>query len=130
MLNKQWQFPNSLCLKDQKTILGILIFLLPLLLGWWIVQEPWVFHATSYPDYPYPESRRRELRFLIEPNTASKEELMLLPGIGETLAERMLEHRQNVAPFESPDDLELIRGIGPKKRAAIEPFLDIPPHSS
>lgn len=37
---------------------------------------------------------------------------MLLPGIGETLAGRIVEYRQEHGPFSSVDDLLAIPGIG------------------
>ena len=45
-------------------------------------------------------------------NTATQAELELLPGIGPTLAVRILEDRQTHGPFRSVDDLQRVRGIG------------------
>ena len=44
-------------------------------------------------------------------NTASKEELMTLPGIGETRALAILEYRQEHGPFTSIEDLKNVEGI-------------------
>ncbi len=56
-------------------------------------------------------------------NTASKDELMLLPGIGETYAERILIYRQDHGPFRSIDDLSRVKGIGKKTLARIREFI-------
>jgi competence protein ComEA len=48
---------------------------------------------------------------------------MQLPGIGETLAHRIVETRETGGPFPSPDDLRRVRGIGPKKLEEIRPYL-------
>ena len=57
--------------------------------------------------------RRRRRRFQVDINTASWPELVQLPGVGRTLAERIVESRQRQGPF--PDD----RGSapGPRHRA-------------
>ena len=48
-------------------------------------------------------------------NTATAEELMLLNGIGEVLAQRIVEYREEHGPFNQPSDLLNVKGIGPAK---------------
>ena len=67
----------------------------------------------------------RELIFLIDLNNAHESEILQLPGIGPTLAARIIEHRKDIGPFENAADLQKIRGIGPKKSAAILPYIHI-----
>jgi competence protein ComEA len=52
---------------------------------------------------------------LINVNTASSKELESLPGIGEVLAQRIVEYRETHGPFQNPEDLLKVKGIGPKK---------------
>ena len=47
-------------------------------------------------------------------NTASVEELSTLKGIGLKYAQRIIDHREKVAPFSQPEDIMKIEGIGPK----------------
>jgi DNA uptake protein ComE-like DNA-binding protein len=58
----------------------------------------------------------------INPNTAARDELMRLPGIGEVTANRIIEAR----PFKVVTDLRSVEGIGEKTWARITPFLQIP----
>jgi competence protein ComEA len=52
---------------------------------------------------------------LININTASASELDLLPGIGPSLANKIIEHRQSYGPFTSIEDIINVSGIGPAK---------------
>ena len=52
---------------------------------------------------------------LVNVNTASPKELESLPGIGEVLAQRIVEYRETHGPFRSPEDLLKVKGIGPRK---------------
>lgn len=53
-------------------------------------------------------------------NTATKEELMTLPSIGEVRAEAIIKWREENGSFQSPDDLEKVSGIGKKTFADLE----------
>ena len=53
-------------------------------------------------------------------NTATAEELMALPGIGEELSRRILEYRETHGPFAAVEELMEVSGIGEAKLAALE----------
>jgi competence protein ComEA len=47
-------------------------------------------------------------------NTATLEELMTLDGIGQKVAERILNFREKNGPFQKPEDLMMVKGVGEK----------------
>ena len=51
----------------------------------------------------------------IDLNRATVEELMTLPGIGITLATRIVEHRRLHGPFRRPQDVIIIRGMSARR---------------
>jgi competence protein ComEA len=47
-------------------------------------------------------------------NTATLEELVSLDGIGEKVAQKVLDFRKANGPFQKPEDLMMVKGIGEK----------------
>jgi competence protein ComEA len=66
---------------------------------------------------------RPSQRGVVNVNTATSEQLQLLPGIGPALAERIIEFREANGPFEKVDELVAVRGIGDKSLAKLRPYV-------
>jgi competence protein ComEA len=64
-----------------------------------------------------------EARFRVDLNQAEWPELSQLPEVGETLARRIVESRSVNGPFKDNDDLQRVRGIGPRTMERIKPYL-------
>ncbi|MFA6542133.1 MAG: helix-hairpin-helix domain-containing protein [Bacteroidota bacterium] len=60
----------------------------------------------------------------INVNTATKKELMELPGIGEAMADRILLFRQEKGKIRNIGELKDVRGIGDKKFQKLKPFIE------
>lgn len=58
-------------------------------------------------------------------NKATKEQLIKLPGIGETIAERILEYRKERGNFTKIEQLSEIKGIGKNKLEKIKGLVAI-----
>ena len=53
-------------------------------------------------------------------NTATQNDLESLPGIGESIASRIIEYREQNGKFEKIEDLQNVKGIGDAKFANIK----------
>ncbi len=64
-------------------------------------------------------------RELLDLNSATAEELESLPGIGATLAQRVIEFRRSVGRFTTVEDLLAVKGIGERKFDRIKPLVTV-----
>ncbi|WKD57201.1 ComE operon protein 1 [Corynebacterium capitovis DSM 44611] len=53
-------------------------------------------------------------------NSASSEQLVALPGVGEATAAAIIAHRETAGPFTAVDQLMDVKGIGPAKFEALK----------
>ncbi len=58
-------------------------------------------------------------------NTASQSELESLPGIGPSLAKKIVEFRQKNGGFKNPSDLMAVQGIGEKKYEELKNLISV-----
>ena len=58
-------------------------------------------------------------------NTAGIEELVELPGIGETLAQRIVDYRKEHGRFDTIGDIMDVKGIGEAKFNAIKDLITV-----
>lgn len=58
-------------------------------------------------------------------NTGSEAQLETLPGVGPATAQKILEYRQEHGGFSSVEEIQAVRGIGPKKFEKMKPFLKL-----
>lgn len=83
-------------------------------------------HPGSMLNQPIPSNSIRDpYSGRIDLNTADLEELMFLPGIGETLARRILDYRELHGKFRSVNDLYKIKGFGKSRIDEIRDFVTI-----
>ncbi|MCZ6727793.1 MAG: helix-hairpin-helix domain-containing protein [Acidobacteria bacterium] len=62
---------------------------------------------------------------MVNINSAGLDELMLLPRVGETVAQRIVDFRQENGDFKSTEDLLLVKGIGDKTFEHMAPHVSV-----
>ena len=61
----------------------------------------------------------------VDLNAAGETELQAVPGIGKSLATRIVQFREKNGAFKSVDDLLKVQGIGEKSLEKLRPFLTV-----
>ena len=82
-------------------------------------QIVWETPVKVRPFFPQQINQVQYVPAKIDLNTATKEELMRLYGIGAKKAEAILAYRQQHGPFTKLTDLSKIKGISPKTATKI-----------
>ena len=67
--------------------------------------------------------KRLALGIAIDINRATLKELVLVPGIGEKTADRIVEDRQLNGTFRKLEELTRVKGIKEKRLETLRPFL-------
>jgi competence protein ComEA len=74
---------------------------------------------------PMSAEKRLALGIPIDVNRSSLEELVLVPGIGEKTAEKILDQRNVNGTFRKLDELMLVKGIKEKRLEKLRRYLCI-----
>ena len=61
----------------------------------------------------------------VDLNSASEDQLQEVPGIGPSLAKKIVDFRKENGPFKSVDDLLKVRGVGEKSLEKLRPHLTV-----
>jgi competence protein ComEA len=103
---------------DQAGIAALVLFALVMIGGYWFTQAVLRRRVIDIEG-----ADPRTAAFQVDINSADWPELAQIPGLGETLARRIVQWRAAHGPFKEVAELRGISGIGPKKFEAIRPYL-------
>lgn len=103
---------------DQAPVAAVTATALVCMAVWWVARGG---HRDGLVNVERAEPL--EYAFRVNANTAAWPELAQLPEVGEILARRVVEHREQNGPFVVAEDLLAVSGIGEKKLARFRVFL-------
>jgi competence protein ComEA len=81
--------------------------------------------AAKDDDEPRTRGGKKSVTGKLNLNSASDEQLQMLPGVGPSKAERIIAWRQKNGGFKRVADLRKVKGFGYKTLKKLEPYLDI-----
>jgi len=86
--------------------------------------------AVSHPgddpgEAPSKKASHKQIAGKLNLNTANEEQLMLLPTVGPSKAERIVTWRKKNGGFKRIEDLRRVKGFGYKTFKKLEAYLDI-----
>ncbi len=105
-------------LRDQGSLLALAASLLVLMACYWLYRGGQRGELIQI-DRASP----LQARFQVDINRADWPEMIQLPGIGETLARRVIVERTENGPFLDLDELTRVRGIGLRTLERVRPYL-------
>jgi competence protein ComEA len=103
----------------QLALAFLLVATVSFFIGRWSLAS---HHPTPITDASHTDAVKVK-REVLDLNRATHAELRLIPGIGDALAQRVVEHRARVGPFKNVDELRHVSGIGPKTLERLRPHL-------
>lgn len=98
----------------------------PLVFDTTATEEVWNFPAYAA-DLRVTETTPSDLKDRVNVNTADFDTLDGLPGIGEVLAQRIIDYRTDNGAFQNVDELDAVEGIGPATLEDLRPLVTVDP---
>jgi competence protein ComEA len=98
----------------QWATIGLLVLATGLLIGHVVRTLRWGSRPTDL---------ERGLGYRVDLNRASRAELLQLPAVGESLAQRIIDYRQSHGRFRNVEELASVHGVGPATLERLRPWV-------
>ncbi len=113
--------------KDKRMLVLFAFGIFVLLLDVMNLSRPYITTTRGNREREIPAALSPRLAFFLNQpmpiNQAVVQDLILLPGVGEQLAGRIIAFRDQNGEFDNPGDLEQVAGIGRKLSRTISRFV-------
>jgi competence protein ComEA len=103
---------------DQAAVAGLTLAALVAMAGYWLAQG-----GAGGRLIEIDRAGPRSAQYQVDINQADWPEIAELPEVGEVLARRIVDSRRIEGPFRDLDELDRVRGIGPRTLARMRPYL-------
>jgi competence protein ComEA len=103
---------------DQAAVAVLVLASLVATIAWWIS-----YGGLRGRMIEIDRAELQTIRYEVDINSAGWTELAQLPGIGATLAQRIVESRETRGPYLDHEDLRRVQGLGPRRLETIRPYL-------
>ncbi|MDX2090361.1 MAG: helix-hairpin-helix domain-containing protein [Kofleriaceae bacterium] len=81
--------------------------------------------TPAHDDARAPRAAKKDVAGKLNLNTATEEQLMMLPSVGPAKAERIVTWRKKNGGFKRIADLRRVKGFGYRTFKRLEPLLDV-----
>ena len=127
-----FQLPITSSLPHPRGASLLVTALLALLTSAATASPSWANERADEPATRRASSTETAVRSPVDVNTATAEQLQLLPRIGPVVARRIVEYRSAVGPFRKLEELLNVKGIGRRTLEQLQPFITLsePPATS
>lgn len=123
--------------KQSLIVIGAALILIGLILVYFSLSQPKVYVDADSPlpidntanatvsekVTKYADSDEPIMKYPLNLNTCTAEELMTIDGIGEAKASAIIEYREYIGGYSSVDEIKNIKGIGDALFKKLSPYL-------
>lgn len=123
--------------KQTLIVIGIALVLIGFILAYFSLSQPKVYidadsplpdsslnsTAVSEKVTDYDDSNEPIMKYPLNLNTCTIDELMTIDGIGEAKASAIIEYREYIGGYSSVDEIKNIKGIGEALYEKLSPYL-------
>ena len=123
--------------KQSLIVIGIALILIGCILVYFSLSQPKVYVDVDSPlpvdntanvsvsekGTGYADSNEPIMKYPLDLNTCTVDELITIDGIGEAKASAIIEYREYIGGYSSVDEIKNIKGIGDALFEKLSPYL-------